>query len=145
MSIKVEDFPLSGVTYDEAAELAESEVEQTVRQAAPFLADGAVEVSSLPYVDPARFELASADPNALPSLTVAITPENLSLIEKSEDDLEDADIEEKVLPVKEGASMKKMLIGEGATEAQAAAIQSALVANFSFATAGISFSTMVET
>ena len=32
-----------------------------VREAAPFLADGAVEVASLPYVDPARFDLASAD------------------------------------------------------------------------------------
>ena len=132
VEIGVVDFPPSGVLFDEAAELAVSEVERTVRQAAPFLADGAVEVSSLPYVDPARFELASADPNALTSLAVAITPENLSLIEKSDDDLEDSGIEERVLPVVEGASMKKMLVGEGASEEQAAAIQSALVANFSF-------------
>jgi hypothetical protein len=78
-----------------------------------------VEVSSLPYVDPARFELASSDPNALTSLAVAIAPENLSLIEKSDDELEDTGIEEKVLPVVEGASMKKMLVGEGASEQQA--------------------------
>lgn len=132
VAIKVEDFPQSGIEFDEAAELEAAEVERTVRQAAPFLADGAVEVSSLPYVDPARFDLASANLNALSSLAVAITPENLSLIEKSDEDLDDPGIEEKVLAVVEGASMKKMLVGEGASEQQAAAIQSALVANFSF-------------
>ena len=36
-----------------------------MREAAPFLAEGAVEVASLPYVDPARFEIASSEPNAL--------------------------------------------------------------------------------
>src|SRR5690606_30886772 len=103
-----------------------------VREQAPFIADGAVEVASLPYVDPARFEVASTGPNTLASLAVAITPENLSLIEKTEDDLDDFGIEEKVIVVREGASMKKMLMAEGATADQAAAIQSALVANFSF-------------
>jgi murein DD-endopeptidase MepM/ murein hydrolase activator NlpD len=132
VAIKVEDFPLSGAAYDEAAELTESEVEMTVRQAAPFLSDGAVEVASLPYVDPARFEIASADPHALTSLAIAIAPENVSLIEKSDDLLDDGGMADKVLPVVEGASMKKMLLAEGATEAQALAIQSALVANFSF-------------
>jgi hypothetical protein len=132
VAIKVQDFPLAGNAYDESAELAESEVEQTVRQAAPFLSDGAVEVASLPYVDPARFEIASADPNAMTSLAVAIASENMSLIEKSDEPLEDVGIEDKVLAVAEGASMKKMLVAEGATEAQALAIQSALVANFSF-------------
>jgi murein DD-endopeptidase MepM/ murein hydrolase activator NlpD len=132
VSIKVQDFPLAGLAYDETAELAASEVEQNVRQAAPFLADGAVEVASLPYVDPARFEIASADPNALASIAVAITPENLSLIEKSEEVVEDFGVEEKVLTVAEGASLRKMLIAEGASEQAAAEMQSALVANFSF-------------
>jgi murein DD-endopeptidase MepM/ murein hydrolase activator NlpD len=66
------------------------------------------------------------------SLAVAIASENMSLIEKSDEPLEDVGIEDKVLAVAEGASMKKMLVAEGATEAQALAIQSALVANFSF-------------
>ncbi len=132
VAIKVQDLPLAGGDYDRTAELAVSEVERTVRELAPFLSDGAVEVASLPYVDPARFEIDSADPNALTSLAVALTPENLSLIEKSEDELEDKDIEEKVVSVKEGASMRKMLIAEGARPEDAAAIQSALVANFEF-------------
>ena len=131
VAIKVVDFPLQGVPYEEAAELDVFEVEQIVRQAAPDLAEGAVEVASLPYVDPARFEMASAEAGALSALAVAITPENVSLLEKSEEGT-DFDIEEKVLSVTEGSSLRKMLMAEGADEDAAARIQSALVANFSF-------------
>ncbi len=103
-----------------------------MRQAAPFLANGAVQVASLPYVDPARFDLASADPNSpLTATAIAIAPENVSLLEKS-DDPGDVGIEDKVLPVVEGDSLRKMLMDEGADPDSAAAIQSALVANFSF-------------
>ena len=132
VAIKVADFPPYGAAYDETAELAVSEVEQNVREAAPFLTEGAVEVASLPYVDPARFEIDGSGPNALAALAVAITPENVSLIEKSDDALEDFGIEDKMLPVAEGASLRKMLLAEGASEADADAIRSALVANFSF-------------
>ena len=131
VAITVEDFPLSGADYDESAALDVAEVEGRVRQAAPFLADGAVETASLPYVDPARFDLASADPNALNAIAVAIAPENVSLLEKT-DELDDLGIEDKVLPVEEGASLRKMLMDQGADPDGAAAIQSALVANFSF-------------
>jgi murein DD-endopeptidase MepM/ murein hydrolase activator NlpD len=131
VAIKLEDFPLSGAVYDESAELDVGEVEARVREAAPFLAEGAVEVASLPYVDPARFDVAGPDSNPLNALTVAITPENVSLLEKT-DDLDDVGIEDKVLPVEQGASLRKILIDEGADPEAAAAIQSALVANFSF-------------
>ena len=67
-----------------------------MREAAPFLAEGAVEVASLPYVDPARFELASAESGALGALAVAIAPENVSLLAKT-DELDDFGIEDKVL------------------------------------------------
>ena len=132
VAIKVSDFPPYGAAYDETAELAVTEVEQNVREAAPFLAEGAVELASLPYVDPARFEIDSSEPNALAALAVAITPENVSLIEKSDDAVEDFGIEDKLLPVAEGASLRKMLLAEGASDADADAIRSALVANFSF-------------
>lgn len=132
VSIKVTAFPADAASYDESAELTPSEVERSVRQAAPFLADGAVELASLPYVDPARFDIPDADPNALSSLAVAITAENMSLIEKSEEQPEAAGIEEKVLPVAEGASLKRMLQDQGSTPEAAAQIQAALVANFSF-------------
>ncbi len=132
VAIKVSDLPPSGLPYDEAATLSVTEVEQSVRETAPFLAGGAVEVSSLPYVDPARFEIDSSDPTALSSLAIAIAAENVSLIEKSDDQLEDFGIEDKIVPVAEGASMKKMLLDQGATPEMAASIQAALVANFSF-------------
>ncbi len=131
VAISVVDFPLSGGDYDESAALDVAEVEGRVRQAAPFLAEGAVEIASLPYVDPARFDMASADPTALNAIAVAIAPENVSLLEKS-DDPSDLGIEDKILPVEEGASLRKMLMDEGAGADEAAAIQSALVANFSF-------------
>ena len=44
-------------------------MESRVREAAPYLEEGGVEVSSLPYVDPGRFDLANADPNALNAIT----------------------------------------------------------------------------
>jgi murein DD-endopeptidase MepM/ murein hydrolase activator NlpD len=130
VAIKVIDFPLAGVPYEESAELDVMEVEQNVRAAAPDLAEGAVEVASLPYVDPARFEMPGSD-SALNALAVAITPENVSLLEKSEE-ADDLGIEDKVLQVVEGASLRKMLMAEGADEEAAARIQSALVANFTF-------------
>ena len=107
------------------------EVEQAVREAAPYLEEGGVEVASLPYVDPGRFDLANADPNALNAITIALAPENVSLLEKT-DELDDFGIEDKMLKVEEGASMRKMLIEEGADPDAAGAIQSALVANFAF-------------
>lgn len=131
VEIAVSDFPVSGATFEESAALDVQEVEQIVRAAAPDLAEGAVEVASLPYVDPARFEMASAETGALNALTVAITPENVSLLEKSEE-RSDLSIEDKVLSVAEGASMRRMLMDQGADAESAARIQSALVANFSF-------------
>ena len=55
----------------------------------------------------------------------------MSLLEKT-DELDDFGIEDKMLKVEEGASMRKMLIEEGADPDAAGAIQSALVANFAF-------------
>jgi murein DD-endopeptidase MepM/ murein hydrolase activator NlpD len=131
VAIKVVDFPLDGVPYEEAAALDVAEVAQIVRDAAPDLAEGAVEVASLPYVDPARFDIASAESGAFNALAVAISQENVSLLEKS-DDTSDVGIEEKVLQVQEGDSLRRMLMDEGADENAAARIQSALVANFTF-------------
>lgn len=132
VEIKVEDFPLSGVRYDDEAVLDEAEVAQMVREAAPFLADGELEVASLPYVDPARFETDGSASDALAAFAMAITEENVTPIAKSETGIEDFGIEEKVLTVEEGAVLRTMLTGEGATIDEATQIQSALVANFSF-------------
>ena len=129
VEIKVTDFPITGADYDESAELELAEIEGSVREAAPFLAEGAVEVASLPYVDPARFEASTNA--ALSALAIPIAPENVSLLPKT-DELDDFGIEDKVIPVAEGASLRKLLMDEGADPEAAVAIQSALVANFSF-------------
>lgn len=130
VEIKVVDFPMTGLIYDESAALEVAEVETRVREAAPFLADGAVDVASLPYVDPARFDLAGGA-SALGALAVASAPENVSLLAKT-DELDEDGMEDKVLLVAEGASLRKLLMDEGADPEAAVAIQSALVANFSF-------------
>ena len=59
------------------------------------------------------------------SLAVAIAPENVSLLAKT-DSLDDYGIEDKVLPVTEGASLRKMLMDEGADADSAAATCSTL-------------------
>ena len=64
--------------------------------------------------------------------SLAITEENVTPIEKTDDGLEDFSIEDKLLPVTEGAVLRTMLTGEGATIEEATQIQYALVANFSF-------------
>jgi len=132
VTIRTDPFPIDSGEFDENAALETAEVENTVRSNAPFLADGAVEVASLPYVDPGRFETTSADPLALNNLAIAITPENVSLIAKNEAGAAGPKIEEKIVPVATGDVLTKMLRREGATEYEAASIQSALIANYSF-------------
>lgn len=132
VAIKVVDFPLDGAEFDNTVELSVAEVEERVREMAPFIAEGAVELASSPYVDPARFEYQSAETAALSPLTIAITPENVSLIAKSEEGVDDVELGEKVVDVVQGASLKALLAQEGATPEEAGAIQTALVANFAF-------------
>ena len=85
-----------------------------MREPAPFLADGAVEVASLPYVDPARFDLASAGSNALSAaIAVAIAPENVSLLEKTDELGRFRHRGQGAAVIAEGASLRKMLIDGG--------------------------------
>ncbi|MBZ8133040.1 M23 family metallopeptidase [Afifella sp. IM 167] len=131
VTIRTDPFPVDSGEFDEQTELKTAEVERIVRSNAPFLADGAVEVASLPYVDPGRFET-SADPLALNNLAIAIVPENVSLIEKNEEGAGGPKIEEKIIAVSTGDALTALLRSEGATEYEAASIQSALIANYSF-------------
>jgi murein DD-endopeptidase MepM/ murein hydrolase activator NlpD len=129
VEIKTGPFPIGGALSTDD-ELALAEVEASVREAAPSLAEG-VELASLPYVDPGRFEMSSGAANALSSLVVEIETENVTSLSKS-DDLDDFAVEEELIPVETGASLREMLAEEGASDDDATAIVSALVANFSF-------------
>jgi murein DD-endopeptidase MepM/ murein hydrolase activator NlpD len=132
VTIKVSDFRADSLLFDESVAMPVAEVEQAVRDAAPFLAEGAIQLASLPAVDPARFQYASADPTALASLAVAIVPENVSFIEKSDELVSEPQIEEKIVTVARGDALADLLTKAGATTDEARQIQSALVANFSF-------------
>ncbi len=131
VSIKVSDFPGHGVAFEEAAELTLADVRRSVREAAPFLADGAVEVASLPYIDPARFEVGATDATAaISSLAVAIVPENVSLVEKSDEPPIGPDVEEKIATVGAGDTLAELLEEAGATAEEIEAVQTAFDASF---------------
>jgi murein DD-endopeptidase MepM/ murein hydrolase activator NlpD len=132
VTIKASDFPVDSTMFDESVAMPAAEVEQAVRDAAPFLADGAIQLASLPAVDPARFQYASADPAVLTSHAVAIVPENVSFVEKSDEPRFDPRIVEKIVVVARGDALTGLLSAAGATADEAEQIQSALVANFSF-------------
>ncbi len=112
--------------------MAAAEVERAVRDAAPFLAEGEIQLAALPAVDPARFQYASAGPTALESLAVAIMPENVSFVEKSDENPVEPQIEERIVAVARGDALGDLLTAAGATADEAQQIQAALVANFSF-------------
>ena len=132
VTIKVSDFRADALLFDDSVAMPAAEVEQAVRDAAPFLAEGAIQLASLPAVDPARFQYASAEPTALASLAVAIVPENVSFIEKSDELASEPQIEEKTVTVARGDALADLLTAAGASAVEAQQIQSALVANFSF-------------
>lgn len=132
LSIRISDFPAGGIVFDEDVALSDEEAERAIMLAAPFLAEGAVELASMPYADPARFEVTGADARALPSLAVAIVAENVSFVPKTDELAAHDEVQEEVATVAGGDSLLKLLMDRGATETEARQVQSALVANFSF-------------
>ncbi len=131
VTIKVSPLAVNGDT-DANDELSPAEVEQTVRAAAPFLNEGAIEVANIAYVDPARFETAALEQNALAATNVAIIPENVSFMEKTDTADEHPVIDERVITIAEGDALTTILSANNVSAADAVQIQSALLANFTF-------------
>ncbi len=131
VTIKVTPLP-AGAETDRNDRLSLAEVEQAVRATAPFLNEGAIEVASMPYVDPARFETASLDSNALAATNVAIIPENVSFMEKTGNSDENPVVDERIITIAEGDALTTILNSNGVSDADAVQIQSALLANFTF-------------
>ena len=94
-----------------------------MREAAPFLATGAVEATPLAAIHPTRFGVAGVGP---------VSPGGVSLVKKSADPLLGVKLEEKEIVVAEGDALVKLLAEAGSSEAEARQIQSALVAHFAF-------------
>lgn len=132
VTIRVTDLTADMVNADASDELPLSEIEQTVRATAPFLNDGAIEVATMPYVDPARFETASLEQNALAATHVAIIPENVSFMEKSGSLDEDLIVDQRMVTIEQGDALTTILADNGVSPSDAVQIQSALLANFTF-------------
>lgn len=132
VAIRVTPLTPDMVDGDTGDELSLAEVEQAVRASAPYLDDGAFEVATMPYVDPGRFETASLEPNALTATQVAIIPENVSFMEKSESLDDTPVVDQKSIVIKQGDALTTVLTENGVSPADAIQIQSALLANFTF-------------
>ncbi|SER14256.1 Murein DD-endopeptidase MepM and murein hydrolase activator NlpD, contain LysM domain [Faunimonas pinastri] len=133
LTIKVVDFPGDEASaLDPKAEIGTAEVREKVSQSASFLADGAVDASSMPYVDPARFQVASAEAGTLPAIPLESVIENVSSIQKSETAAADPEIDEKVITVADGDTLSDILKSNGSSDQEAASVSAAFLANFAF-------------
>ncbi len=78
VTIREAAFPLDNAAYDQTVELSSAEVENIVREIAPSLTEGAINVSAIPYFDASRFTLVN-QPGVLASYPgITITAENVS-------------------------------------------------------------------
>ncbi len=132
VAIRVTPLTPDMVEGDTGDALSLAEVEQAVRSAAPLLGDGAFEVATMPYVDPGRFETASLDTDALAATQVAIIPENVSFMEKSDSFDDNPVAEQRSIVIEQGDALTTILTENGVSPADAVQIQSALLANFTF-------------
>ena len=132
VAIKVSALPATGGDFDQGDELSLSEIELTVRATAPFLSEGAIEVATLPFVDPGRYETAAVDTNAIAATAVAIIPENVSFMEKTGNVDDNPIVDEKIVTIAEGDALTTILQANGVSASEALQIQSALLANFTF-------------
>ena len=78
VALRTAPFGAQDVVYDQATELTDEEVEGIVREQSPHLTAGEVQTAALHYVDPTRFGTGDAEADAIASLNVKITTENVS-------------------------------------------------------------------
>jgi murein DD-endopeptidase MepM/ murein hydrolase activator NlpD len=124
MSIKTVDFPLDAVSFDGNSALTADEVEEVVRQTAGDLADGAVQVAALHYVDPRRFGTSDAEALA-GSYGVKIVQENVSVASRSSDQ-EGTAYAEDIIPFTQDLNIKDALAQAGYDDDDAVAMAEAI-------------------
>jgi murein DD-endopeptidase MepM/ murein hydrolase activator NlpD len=80
MTVKIQDFPVDdpSMTPDTPLDLAATEA--MVRENARFLDGTTVQVASLPFIDPQRFDYGFAERSAFDEFGVRIIPENVSFV-----------------------------------------------------------------
>lgn len=99
VSLKTSDFPLATAEYAQHGDLSEDEIENVVRTTAAVLADGAIQVASLHYVDPQRFGQNELTPGAIAaSYGARIVPENMSVSPRGPAQEPEVEYAEEILP-----------------------------------------------
>ncbi len=109
-SIRVTDFVYDETMAQDSLVLSNEEVEEIVRQTAPILTDGSVEVAALHFVNPERFGL--ADP-ALSTIqlesTAKIVPQNISIASIDNEFRPSRDFSEYLIEVRATAPIRQLL------------------------------------
>jgi len=99
VSLRTDDFPLQTAEYDQNSDLPEEEIEKVVRTTAAVLADGAIQVAALHYVDPLRFGQSELTPGAIAaSYGARVVPENVSVFSRSSSHGNDIEYAEEIIP-----------------------------------------------
>jgi murein DD-endopeptidase MepM/ murein hydrolase activator NlpD len=128
VTITVVDFDASSQLIAKGPAQRESDIEETVRAAAPGLDTGATSVASLAYFDPSRFSL--QDSGFLASPGVTITEENVSMaIKRPLEDRASSRHEERVIRVRSEAAISVVLEAEGMSKEDAATFEKVLSAD----------------
>lgn len=125
VTITIVEFDPSDQLVTKRPAQRESDIEETVRNAAPGLATGTTSLASLAYFDPSRFAL--QDAGFFSADGVTITAENVSLVSKTgPEDSAGIRFEERVVRVRAEQDIAAVLEGESIEGGEAETLQKAL-------------------
>lgn len=128
-SIRVIDFEFDETTTQASLVLSNQEVEEIVRQTAPILTDGSVEVAALHFVNPERFGLADPALTAIQlQSTAKIVPQNISVASIDNEFRPSRDFDEYLIEVRSSAPIRQLLADTdfGKSEPMAEALETLL-------------------
>lgn len=128
-SIRVIDFDFDETMTQASLVLSNQEVEEIVRQTAPILTDGSVEVAALHFVNPERFGLADPTLSAMQlQSTAKIVPQNISVASIDNEFRPSRDFSEFLIEVRSTAPIRQLLADTefGKSEPMAEALETLL-------------------
>lgn len=118
-SIRTTEFTFSEDMKQSALTLSDNEVEEIVRDTAPILTDGSVEIASLYYVDPARFGISDL---ALASFDVQqgakIIPQNVSVAAPDVEFTPERSFDEQLIVIRDNRNIIETLKATGFGKAE---------------------------
>ena len=128
-SIRVVSFEFDETMTQASLVLSNQEVEEIVRQTAPILTDGSVEVAALHFVNPERFGLADPALSAMQlQSTAKIVPQNISVASIDNEFRPSRDFSEYLIEVRSTAPIRQLLADTefGKSEPMAEALETLL-------------------